>query len=200
MPVILISVIVSHLQSAVVCSHWVRRNGTSRVPYNKIASPERDKPRSLQKEASPERAVHVPNKNIASPERDKPRSLQKEASPERDKPRSLQKHGFTGTGQAAFPTEIWLRRNGTSRVPYNKIASPKRAVHVPNKNMASPERDKPCSLQQHRFAGTRGAGSLQKNYPCRVVEAERAGFEPAIPLGILAFQASALGQLCDLSA
>ena len=29
--------------------------------------------------------------------------------------------------------------------------------------------------------------------------AERAGFEPAIPYGILAFQASALGQLCDLS-
>jgi len=128
-PVILIGVIVSHLQSAVVCSHWVRRNGTSRVPYNKIASPERDKPRSLQKEASPER----------------------------DKPRSLQKHGFTGTGQAAFPTEIWLRRNGTSRVPYN--------------NIASPERDKPRSQQKHGYAGTGLAASptktsLRRNARC----------------------------------
>jgi heme A synthase len=48
-PVILIGVIVSHLQSAVACGHWVRRNGTSRIPYEKIASPERDEPLSLRK-------------------------------------------------------------------------------------------------------------------------------------------------------
>jgi hypothetical protein len=59
---------------------------------------------------TPERAVHVPYKKMASPERDKPRSLRKDgfagtdvspfekvASPERDKPRSLQKDGFAGT-------------------------------------------------------------------------------------------------------
>ncbi len=31
---------------------WPRRNGTSRVPYKSIASPERDKPRSLRMMAS----------------------------------------------------------------------------------------------------------------------------------------------------
>gem|GEM_PF-3769060 len=39
-----------------------------------------------------------------------------------------------------FPTKRWLRRNGTSRVPYD--------------NIASPERDEPRSLQQHCIAGT----------------------------------------------
>ena len=36
--------------------------------------------------------------------------------------RSLRKDGFAGTGQAAFPTERWLCRNGTSHIPYNNIA------------------------------------------------------------------------------
>jgi|GEM_PF-6970431 len=45
-----------------------------------------------------------------------------------------------GTGQAAFPTEGWLCRNGTSRVPYGR--------------MALPERDKPRSLRKDGFAGT----------------------------------------------
>ena len=33
-------------------------------------------------------------------------------------------HGFAGTGRATFPTKRWLRRNGTSHVPYKKVASP----------------------------------------------------------------------------
>jgi hypothetical protein len=53
---------------------------------------------------------------------------------------ALRNDGFAGTGQAAFPTERWLRRNGTSRVPYEK--------------MASPERDEPRSLQKDGFAVT----------------------------------------------
>ena len=36
--------------------------------------------------------------------------------------RSLLKDGFAGTGQAAFPTERCLCRNGTSHIPYNNIA------------------------------------------------------------------------------
>ena len=36
--------------------------------------------------------------------------------------RSLRKDDFAGTGQAAFPTERWLCRNGTSHIPYNNIA------------------------------------------------------------------------------
>jgi hypothetical protein len=38
---------------------------------------------------------------------------EKMTSPERDEPRSLRKDDFAGTGQAAFPTKRWLRRNGT---------------------------------------------------------------------------------------
>jgi len=49
--------------------------GTNVSPYENMASPERDKPRSLRV--------------MASPEPDKPRSLQMMASPERDEPRSL---------------------------------------------------------------------------------------------------------------
>ncbi|GEM_PF-3372612 len=49
-------------------------------------------------------------------------------------------HGFAGTGQATFPTERGLRRNGTIRVPYEK--------------MASPERDEPRSQRKDGFAGT----------------------------------------------
>ena len=72
--------------------------------------------------------------------------LQKMALPEWEKPRSLRKDGFAGMRQAALPTKRWLRRNGTSRVPYEK--------------MASPERDIPCcagtgprSLRKDGFAG-----------------------------------------------
>jgi len=36
----------------------------------------------------------------------------------------------------------WLRRNGTSHVPYGRMALPKREVDVPYGNMAPPERDK----------------------------------------------------------
>ena len=49
--------------------------GTNVSPYENMASPEPDKPRSLRV--------------MASPERDEPRSLQMMASPERDKLRSL---------------------------------------------------------------------------------------------------------------
>jgi|GEM_PF-1892554 len=101
-------------------------------PYEKMVSPERDKPRSLQMMASQERdgvsvwriegEQHIrytnvttpsisPYEKMASPERDKPRSIRMMASPERDKPRSLRKDGFAGTGRAAFPTKRWLRRN-----------------------------------------------------------------------------------------
>jgi|GEM_PF-6365202 hypothetical protein len=33
---------------ALCVKRWLRRNGTSRVPYKKMAKPERDEPRSLQ--------------------------------------------------------------------------------------------------------------------------------------------------------
>jgi len=55
------------------------------------------------------------------------RCFQYTASPERDKPRSLRKDGFAGTGQAAFSTERWLRRNRTTRVPYERMVSPIRS-------------------------------------------------------------------------
>ena len=34
--------------------------------------------------------------------------------------------------QASRPTKRWLRRNGTSRVPYEKMASPERDKHFVN--------------------------------------------------------------------
>jgi hypothetical protein len=43
------------------------------------------------------------------------------ASPEWDNTRSPRKEGLAGTGQATFPKERGLRRNGTSHVPYEKI-------------------------------------------------------------------------------
>ena len=70
-------------------------------------------------------------------------AIGKMASPERDEPRSLQQDCFAGTGRARFPTIRWLRRNGTSHVPYKKLASL--------------ERDEPGSLQQLRFSGTEQA-------------------------------------------
>ena len=63
--------------------------------------------------------------------------------------------------QTSHPTKGWLRRNGTSRVPYEKVASPERAEHFPYEKVASPERDEPRSLQKNGFAGTHDARSLQ---------------------------------------
>mgnify|MGYP000911674863 CR=1 FL=1 len=102
---------------------------------------------------------------MASLERGKPRSLQRDCvldyqygrsllllqnftidTPERTdtfltlRPCFIQKDCFAGTGQAAFPTQRWLRRNGASRVPYAKMASVERAVNVPNGKMALLER------------------------------------------------------------
>ena len=53
-------------------------------------------------------------------------------------------------GQAAFHTKRWLRRNGTSRIPYN--------------NIASPEWDKPHSLRKDGFAGMGQAAFPTKNW------------------------------------
>ena len=46
------------------------------------------------------------------------------ASLERDELRSLREDGFAGTNVS--PTKRWLRRNGTSRVPYEMTVSPVR--------------------------------------------------------------------------
>ncbi|GEM_PF-5541452 len=46
------------------------------------------------------------------------------ASLERDELRSLREDGFAGTNVS--PTKRWLRRNGTSRVPYEMMVSPVR--------------------------------------------------------------------------
>jgi hypothetical protein len=40
----------SPVQTSRPTKRWLRRNGTSHVPYERMASPERDEPRSLQKD------------------------------------------------------------------------------------------------------------------------------------------------------
>ncbi len=91
-----------------------------RLAYEKMATPERDKPRSLRNDGFAGTKVS-PYERMASLERDKPRSLRKDgfagtnvsphekmATPERDKPRSLRNDGFAGTKVS----------------PYEKMASP----------------------------------------------------------------------------
>jgi|GEM_PF-4889406 hypothetical protein len=66
------------------------------------------------------------------------RRIENTQSANRGKYEAFSIHGFAGTNVS----------------PYEKMALPERAVHVPYKNVASPERDKPRSLQQHHSTGT----------------------------------------------
>jgi hypothetical protein len=107
-------------KAAFPTERWLRRNEASCVPYGKMASPERDKPRSLRKDgfAGTGQAA-FPTKRWLRRNEASCVTYEKMASPERDKPCSLRKDGFAGTGhtllrrhRAAFPTKRWLRRNG----------------------------------------------------------------------------------------
>jgi len=83
-----------------------------------------DKPRSLRKDGfagtnvSPYEKMALPVQT-SRPTNDGFAGTGQAAFPTND--------GFAGTGQAAFPTKRWLCRNGTSRVPYQKMASPEQA-------------------------------------------------------------------------
>ena len=138
----------SPVQTSRPTKRWLRRNGTSRVPYGKMAAPERDKPRSLRKDgfagtgqaAFPtERWLcrngtsRVPYEKMAAHGGLKTHKVRIDESS-----RCFQ---YTASPvQTSRPTKRWLRRNGTSRVPYGK--------------MAAPERGKPRSLRKDGFAGT----------------------------------------------
>ena len=107
-------------KAAFPTERWLRRNEASCVPYGKMASPERDKPRSLRKDgfAGTGQAA-FPTKRWLRRNEASCVTYEKMASPERDKPCSLRKDGFAGTGhtllrrhRATFPTERGLCRNG----------------------------------------------------------------------------------------
>jgi|GEM_PF-1892555 len=127
----------SPVQTSRPTKRWLRRNGTSRVPYGKMAAPERDKPRSLRKDgfagtgqaAFPtERWLcrngtsRVPYEKMAAHGGLKTHKVRIDESSRCFQSRPTN-DGFAGTGQAAFPTKGWLCRKGTSHVPYEKMAA-----------------------------------------------------------------------------
>ena len=67
------------------------------------------------------------------------RRIENTQSANRGKYEAFSIHGFAGTNVS----------------PYEKMALPERAVHVPYKNVASPERDKPRSLQNFAISTIR---------------------------------------------
>jgi len=118
-------------QAAFPTKGWLCRKGTSHVDNGKMAAHGGLKTHKVRIDESSRCFQSRPTNDGFAGTNVSP--YEKMATPERDKPRSLRKDGCAGTGQAAFPTERWLRRNGASRVPYGK--------------MALPERDKPRSLR-----------------------------------------------------
>ncbi len=105
---------------------WLRRNGRSHVPYERMASPERDKPRSLRKDGFARRIENTQSANRRKLEVFSISPYEKMALPERDGVSVWQIEGEQHTRHTNVTTPSIHGFAGTNVSPYEKMASPER--------------------------------------------------------------------------